>query len=175
MPDTALAQALKEAYASAPANEIIYSTLEINHESFEAPIRVVRGSEDITATLEPDAPVNGGEAVGFVRYHFDIVKPERTPGGVAQCTITIDNVSRSIYQALHDAAISASPVTVIYREFLASSLSTPQQVPPYQFTAVRAEVNALQASITVVFADISNKALGKRAKYTPERFPGLLQ
>jgi len=35
MTDTTLSQALKEAYASAPSNVIIYPTLELHHSSFK--------------------------------------------------------------------------------------------------------------------------------------------
>jgi hypothetical protein len=42
MPDPALSQALKEAFASAPAGTVILDTLEIWHPTFNEPIRVVR-------------------------------------------------------------------------------------------------------------------------------------
>jgi hypothetical protein len=54
MPDPALSEAIREAYASAPADTVILHTLEIWHPSFvengaPKPIRVVRNYED-TAT-----------------------------------------------------------------------------------------------------------------------------
>ena len=54
MPDPALSEAIREAYASAPADVVVLHTLEIWHPSFTEdgvakPIRVVRNYED-TAT-----------------------------------------------------------------------------------------------------------------------------
>lgn len=174
MPDSTLSAAIKEAYASARTVDTVYHTLEMHHDSFEAPIRVVRGSEDLNATLESTAPVEPNTEVTFVRYWFDFAKPERTAGGNPQCTITIDNINRSIYQALHDAAISGTPITVYYREFLASDTSVPQQNPPFRFTAVSATVDATKATLVVAFRDILNRKLGRKTRYTAERFPGLV-
>jgi len=52
VPDSTLSQALKEAYASAPSDLVIYHTLELRHPSFTSPIRVVRDYADLVATLE---------------------------------------------------------------------------------------------------------------------------
>ena len=58
MTGTTLSQALKEAYASAPANVVIYHTMELRHPAFTAPIRVVRDYAPLTATLEATAPAD---------------------------------------------------------------------------------------------------------------------
>ncbi|MGN2393239.1 DUF1833 family protein, partial [Pelomicrobium sp. G1] len=60
MPDPALTAAIREAYASAPANEIVYHTLELRHPSFTQPLRVVRDWDTLTARLEESAPVDAG-------------------------------------------------------------------------------------------------------------------
>ena len=59
MPDFSLEDALKEAYASAPASEVILHTLELRHPSFTQPIRVVRDHAEFTCFLEADAPEEG--------------------------------------------------------------------------------------------------------------------
>ena len=76
MSDDTLSQAIKEAYASAPANVIIYHTMELWHPAFTDPIRVVRDYDDLTATLESTAPRNAGESVTFIAFNFDFTKPE---------------------------------------------------------------------------------------------------
>ena len=56
MPDPALSAAIREAYASAPADVVVLHTLEIWHPAFvedglASPIRVVRNFEDTTTWL----------------------------------------------------------------------------------------------------------------------------
>ena len=51
MPDPTLSAALKEAYAIAPTDEVIYHTLELWHPAFSAPIRVVRDYTNIDAMI----------------------------------------------------------------------------------------------------------------------------
>ena len=60
---TDLTTALKEAYASAPTNVIIYHTLELYHPSFTQAIRVVRDFDPLQATLESTAPRDASHSV----------------------------------------------------------------------------------------------------------------
>ena len=53
---TDLTTALREAYASAPTDVVIYHTLELYHPSFTQAIRVVRDFEPLQATLERERP-----------------------------------------------------------------------------------------------------------------------
>ena len=76
MPDSTLSQAIMEAYAAAPSDVVVYHTLEINHAAFTQPIYVVRDNADLEADLE-----DGGGTVTFVRFAFDLVKPEVSPAG----------------------------------------------------------------------------------------------
>ena len=76
MPDVTLSEAIKEAYASAPADVVIYHTLEINHPAFSEPIYVVRDYQDLNANLEDGTPVT------FLRLAFNLVKPEVSATGV---------------------------------------------------------------------------------------------
>ena len=64
MSDDTLSAAIKEAYAVAPSDVVIYHTLEIRHSSFATPIRVVRDNATLSATLEAgDAPDNARRRV----------------------------------------------------------------------------------------------------------------
>ena len=66
MPNNALSEALREAYASAPSDVVILHTLELRHPSFidddgdSIAIRVVRDNQDLKARLESSAPLDGG-------------------------------------------------------------------------------------------------------------------
>ena len=67
MPNATLSEAIKEAYASAPSNQIILHTLELRHPAFvdelgqTTAIRVMRDTANLDARLEASAAPNGGE------------------------------------------------------------------------------------------------------------------
>lgn len=173
MPDPTLSQALAEAYASAPSNEVIYHTLEIRHPAFTQPIRVVRDQDDLTAILEATAPVDAGIAVTFVGFAFDLIKPEVSPTGVPQCVIEIDNVSREILANIELAMSGIDPIEVTYREYLASDLLGPQNDPPMTLTLSGITADVFKVRAVASFPDINNRKF-PREDYTAERFPGLV-
>jgi hypothetical protein len=75
MPNAALSEAIKEAYASAPSDQIILHTLELRHPAFVdhagqlVAIRVVRDTGDLWARLESQAPHASRRACAF-RGHW---------------------------------------------------------------------------------------------------------
>ena len=81
MPNAALSEAIKEAYASAPSEQIILHTLELRHPAFvndagePVAIRVVRDTSDLWARLESQAPLQAGEHVQFVAMGFELDLP----------------------------------------------------------------------------------------------------
>ena len=166
MPDSTLSQAIKEAYASAPADVVIYHTLAIEHPAFSQPIYVVRDFADLTAHLET------GEEVTFVRFAFDLKKPELSPEGVPQCQVEIDNVSREILANVQLAVSSTEKITMTYREYLSTDLSGPQNDPPMQLTVSSIKANVYRVTATAGYGDLNNKRFG--VDYTDERFPGLV-
>lgn len=167
MPDSTLSQALKEAYAASPSNAPVYHTLEINHPAFSQPIYVVRDYQDLNANLEDGTPVT------FLRFAFNLVKPEVSATGVPQFTVEIDNVSRDILANVQLAMGSTEQIKMTYREYLASDLSGPQNDPP--MTAVLSQITAdvFKVRATASFGDYSNKRF-PNDEYTAERFPGLV-
>jgi hypothetical protein len=173
MPDSTLSQAIKEAYASAPSASIIYHTLEIWHPAFSVPIRVVRDNASLDARLEASAPRNAGEMVTFVGFAFDIVPPEVTHTAVPQCVIEIDNVSRDILAQIEAAMGSTELITVIYRAFLSTDLSGPENDPPLSMTIFQISANPFRIRATAGFSDLSNKRF-PGLDYTSEVFPGLI-
>jgi hypothetical protein len=172
MPDSALAAAIKEAYAAAPVDDVIYHTLEIRHSTFATPIRVVRDLVDLDATLEATAPEDAATEVSFLGYAFDIVPPEVSTGGSPQLVIEIDNVSRDILASIEGAMGSTDLLTVIYRAFLASDLTGPQNDPPMTLTIFQINATPLRIRAVAGFQDIVNKRF-PAGEYTAESFPGL--
>ena len=173
MPDSTLTQAIKEAYASAPANLIIYHTIELWHPAFTGPIRVVRDYTDLVATLESTAPRNPSTAVTFVGFNFEFTKPEVSSTGVPQVSLTIDNVDRSIVANIEAALSTTDLVTVIYREFLSSDLTAPQNNPPLTMSITTVSADLYKVTAVASFPNLMNKRF-PNLEYSAETFVGLL-
>lgn len=172
MTDTTLSQALKEAYASAPAGVVVYHTLEIRHSAFDEPIRVVRDRMDLTATLEDDAPANPGETVLFRAYAFDLMRPEVSLTGLPQCQFEIDNVDRLIVANIELAIATTELIKVTYREYLSTDLSAPQNDPPLTMTLVTVTADTFRVKAVAGFRNLNNYKF-PRMEYDTEIFPQL--
>ena len=173
MPDSTLTQAIKEAYAAAPANIIIYHTLELWHPAFSAPIRVVRDYVDLTATLESTAPRNPSASVTFVAFNFDFTKPEISATGLPEVTLTMDNVDRAIVANIEAALTTTDLVTIIYREFISSDLTSPQNNPPLSLTITSVTADLYKVTAVATFPNLMNKRF-PTLEYNAETFVGLV-
>lgn len=173
MPDSTLTQAIKEAYASAPSNVIIYHTIELWHPAFSAPIRVVRDYTDLTATLEASAPRNASTAVTFVAFNFEFTKPEVSSTGLPEVTLTMDNVDRAIVANIEAALSTTDLVTVIYREFISSDLTAPQNNPPLSLIITSVVADLYKVTAVASFPNLMNKRF-PTLEYSAETFVGLL-
>jgi len=173
MPDPALSAAIREAYASAPVDQVIHHTLEIWHPAFSVPIRVVRDYQPLDARIEAGAARNAGEMVTYTGYAFDITLPELTATGLPQCVIEIDNVDRQILAQVDLAVISGEAITVIYRSYLSDALDAgPENIPPLEMTLLTISATPLRIRATAGFPDLLNARFPKR-DYDLARFPGL--
>ncbi len=173
MTDSSLKAAIKEAYASAPSDLIIYHTLELRHPAFTAPIRVVRDYADLTATLEATAPANPGASVTFIAFNFDFTKPEIGTTGVPQINIEIDNVDRAIVANIEAALTTMDLVQATYREYLSSDLAGPQNDPPIHMTILSITADVFRVKAVAGFPDLLNRRF-PTLEYDSETFPGLL-
>jgi len=172
MPDSTLSQALREAYASADVNSVVYGTLEIWHPSFDAPIRVVQDYVDLEATLEPTAPRNPGETVTFVRFSFKFKKPELLSTGLPEIQITLDNVDRVIVANIEAALQTSDIITVTYREYLSTDLSIPQNDPPLELSISNIVADPFKVVATAGYPNLLNKRFPTN-DYDPDVFVGL--
>lgn len=173
MPDSTLSEAIKEAYAIAPADDVIYHTLEIRHPSFATPIRVVRDVANLNATLEATAPSDPLTEVTFIGYAFDLIPPDVGASGAPQLVIEIDNVSRDILANIELATTTDDLLEVTYREFLSSDLSGPQNDPPLSLTIFSIKATPLRIRAVAGFADVNNRRFPGE-EYSAEEFPGLV-
>lgn len=166
MPNEALTAAIKEAYASAPSNEVILETIALTHSALGAPIYLVKNREDIIATLET------AEVVTFEGASFKLTLPPTGDNGLQQLSLSIDNVDRRITDFVNTVKKSTEAVQVAYRVYLASDLSQPQTSPPLILSLGDISLNAFEASGRASFADIVNKKAPSEY-YTRSRFPSL--
>jgi hypothetical protein len=173
MADSTLSEAIKEAYASAPSDEVILHTLEIWHPNFTTPIYVVRDFSDLEATIEATAARNAGTAVTFIAFAFDIVPPDVDKGGVPQCVIEIDNASRDILASIESAMGSTDSITVIYRAYLSSDLTGPENDPPLELTIHSITADPFKVRAVAGFGNLANLKF-PRLEYSAETFPGLV-
>lgn len=173
MPDPALSAALEEAYASAPTDSVILHTLEFRHATFTTPLRVVLDHQVLTATLEADAPEDGGEAVAFVPYAFRFRLPDVSTSGMPEIEIEIDNVASEIIVSLDQAAQSSSLIEVTYRPYLSNDLTAPQMDPPLTLVLHDVEADVFAVRGRASFGDYGNRRFPGEW-YDAQRFPGLL-
>ena len=173
MPDAALSEAIKEAYASAPVGQVIFHTLELWHPAFSTAIRVVRHEKAIDARIEAGALRNAGEVVSFIGYAFDIVPPEQTATGLPQCVIEIDNVDQAILAQIDLAVVESDPITAIYRAYLSDALLDGlQNTPPMELSLITVSATVFRIRAAAGFPDLLNLKFPKR-EYDLETFPGL--
>lgn len=178
MPNSALSEAITEAYASAPSDTIILHTLEIRHPAFidedgnSDAIRVVSNFEDFTANLESTSAMNAGEPVLFRHYPFSLTLPPITDKSTPSARLTIDNVSRLIVSNIELAVESLEVIRVIYRPYLSTDLSGPQYDPPIELVLSDITANVFSVSGTATFGDLANKSFPRRV-YDLKHFPGL--
>jgi len=170
MPDSTLSAALKEAYASAKG--IIYHTLELRHPSFSQPIRVVMDRANLTAGMEATAPSDPSLMVEFIAFSFEFQKPEISPNGVPQMTITMDNAGREISSNIELSVSSPEVVKATYREYIDSDLSVPQNDPPIHMNISGISVTMFKVTATASFPSMMNRRF-PTMEYSTENFPGL--
>lgn len=105
---------LQIAYASAPDDVIIHTTIE-----FEGyPLRFVQGYENLTL---------GGQEYEGVAMSVEL--PDKTTGGNQTLKIGFGGVDERAQQVVDSALASGQPVTIICKEWLSTDTAQPAKVP----------------------------------------------
>jgi len=180
MPDPTLSDAAKEAYALAPADEVVIDTLEIRHPDFvdEAgnpdSMWITTNQVEIEAPVEADAPVRGGETVTFRSLGFRFTLPRIEPGSGPEMEIGIDSTDRRIIELLDAAATDPRPIVMCYRPYLSNALEDgPQMAPPPSFVLSQVAAKGLVTSGRArVAIDLGGPF--PRHVYTASAYPGLI-
>jgi hypothetical protein len=147
----------RQAIFAQEMKEVFLLLLTINEATLPDPIRVANNTRDI---------VSGGET--FVGFPFAITLPDERDDGIPQMTLRIDNVSRSIVQALRTIT---SPPTIQLDVVLADSPDT-YEASFVGFTLRRASYDALVVEGALTLEDVLNQGF-PALSFTPSVTPAL--
>lgn len=162
-----LTAAMQEAYAANPGGEIVIETLELDHVTFEAPVRIAANvDEDVALPL-----TSGGPDVAFKALAVSVTLPGVSEDGPTPMRIRIDNVSGYLLPYLRAAIQSTAPIGVIYRAYTSIDLSAPGDViDGLQLRSV--DLTATSAEGAVGFREIEMEAFPRRT-YDQTFYPAL--
>lgn len=162
----ALTEALKEAYAVAPANVSHINTIEVRHARMSEPLYLVQGYFHREMTLET------GQTVIFTACAFDFRLPATDESGLQEMEITIDNIDNRVSDFCEQAMEFPTPVEIFYRPYLSTDLSTPQMDPPLRLFLLDVKVSEAQVSGRCAPVDFLNLKFPTE-HYDAGRFPAL--
>lgn len=173
-------EALAEAIALAPADEVIIDTLEIRHDTFvdddgnPDSIWLTTNAEDVLAPIEESAPLKGGQTVKFLSFPFKFKLGRIEPGTGAELTIEIDGVDRRIIEALDRAIVEPTKIVMVYRVYLSSDLEDgPQRLPPDSFVLSECETTIAKV-VGRARVELDMTGPFPRYLYTANEYPGLI-
>lgn len=166
MPNPSLEDALKEAYASAPSNQVILDTLEIRQVGVQETIFIVKAPVQLVALDE-----DGVQRV-FQPMGFQMSLPEESEEGFRSLNIAVDNIDRRIGDFVQAAKSDSTAVEVIYRPYLSDDLSAPQMNPPLRLFLKEIQITDFQVTGKATFMDLVNQKFPSEL-YHRMRFPSL--
>lgn len=163
--------ALQRVYASAPVDDHYIECLSISHPSMAFTTRYITNElGGVTAGLE-DA---GGNQL-FDYLPFAVMPPRAAEEANLQLQVQIDNVSRDLIDELEAAATDpTTPLEVIYRVYLATDLTVPQNDPPTKLDIRGVTVTNTTVAFTAGITNLRGRPFPSQL-YTTELFPGLLR
>lgn len=178
MPDPALTTAIKEAYASAPADQVILHTIALYHSDWKdedgnpVTLYFVRDQVDHNLTIEAGAKRDAGKSKLFRAVAFDLTLPELKTTSVPSVTITVDNVGGELFPYIDAASASRDKVTVTYRPYLSTDTTEPQMNPPLELTLSEISVTTYQVKGKAMISDMGRRKFPQDA-YELSTFPAL--
>ena len=132
----AISQALKEIYASAPATQRYIETLAFSHSLFSQTYYLTNDNQSWSFLLET------GQLVTFAAMPFRIVLPKTDGQGNQDMGLTLANIGRDLVDPLEAANGKPSePIKCVYRVYLDTANTTPQNTPPLSLIITGIQVN----------------------------------
>lgn len=155
--------AIAVVYASAPASEVIISTLEIRIPGLD-PLRVAGDYESHNLGVD-------GVLQFFEAGPLSIALPARDATGQQTLKFGVSGVSGRAQQYVDAALASEDVSTMIYREYLASDPSAPAR-RPVTMTITGGSFQGADAIFEGSYYDLLNAAWS-RERYTQDTAPGI--
>jgi hypothetical protein len=147
--------AARRAFFSQQTGEVILVLLDITHPDLTT-IRVVNNNEDV---------VSGGNT--YSAFPFDMPPPGEKEGEIARVRLRIDNIDRSIVQALR--SIQSSPMVSL--NIVMASSPNRIEAGPFDMFLKAAVYDKLVVEGELSFEDEDEPFPGD--SYVPALFPGL--
>lgn len=170
-----LSQALHEAAVASPVTRMMLSTFELWHESFAEPIYVVNDHENLTAFKEAAAERDAGLQVEYLACAVTISRPEESDqAGTPEITVSVDNVSGLLSDALRAARGSIEPWELIERVYASDDLSGPAIDPPLKVMVTGVDMDGETVTLRASFGDPVNVAV-PRLTFKRSEYPGLVR
>lgn len=179
-----LSAALREAYASGDEEGVILETVELDHASLDAAIRLARNvdsqfgdpGDTIMLPLEP-----GGERVEHLLCAFNLVRPGADSDGPTDGKLQIDNVSDLVHDLLKGAIGYDEEIRVSFRAYRVlpalgiDALTGPDEDVFSGLEMTDVALNADRAEGTVSWPDgrSQNVPTGPHAFFSRDEYPGL--
>lgn len=158
-------KSIEVAYASAPADDSIIHTLELEHPAFPGGVfRLCNGFDDQQLTLET------GQTVTFTAAGIGINLPERAMMGREDLVFALDNVTGEARRLMLTAKEAGGEIWVRYRPFMETDPSGPAQAP-LNMVAVSYSDDRQTASVSGSFRNLMDKTWPSTL-FTPDKYPG---
>lgn len=152
-----LTLAAKESIFAEETDVVWLVLLTIEHADLDAPIRVVRNTEDVISRTNT-----------FLAFPFDISMPQEREDSPPEVQLIIGNVDRRITEAVRTIS---SPAQVTMEVVHSGDFDT-VEAGPFVFELKEARFDALVVTGKLAFEPVLDESYPK-TRFTPGRFPGL--
>lgn len=163
--NSALQEALREAYATAQSNVVQLDTLEFSHPNVD-PLFLVKDRVDHLLRLET------GVWKTFIATAIRFTLPATGENGLQDLNIAVDNVDRRPTLFVQKCIGSRDPVQVVYRPYLSTDNTAPQIDPPLRLYLRDIQIRAEEVTGRATFADVLNRKF-LTDTFNRRRFPTL--
>jgi hypothetical protein len=153
-----LTNAIRQSIFAAQTGEAFLVLLELDHASLAAPIRV---------TSDAVPTVRGADT--FLPFPFEVTIPDEPEGTPPSAELKIDNVDRSILEAIEGLDGNALDVTIVV---VPASAPNTTAAGPIVLSLVNIRANALTVEGSLAFEPVLFQSF-PATLFGPSLFPGL--
>lgn len=155
---------LEEVNASG-GDDVIIRTLEIISDAWPDPILLATGFREQVCVTED------GRTLTFQGVNMSITLPSKDNKGNQTLAFAIDNTTGEVSRYVDSAIEANARATVIYRTYLSSNKSAPQE-RPYRLTVLGGELRGIIAQLQCGYFNVIGTAWPRRY-LTADYAPGL--